>query len=364
MFPREAAPRVGRDRRSPMGRTTGAVKGPWERARETKAVTDDAMTAMGMYEGGETARPSPEFLSTARIALMLLSDRLDFDLWFVAESVDGRLVVLAAVGESGGEPYSIAEGRALDQGWPCYSMLVDRATRFAPHVEDDPFFAQTTEPAPVTSYIGAPIIMPERRPFGTLCGIDRQAKPEHMRRDLPLVEGMAALLSTVLAGEQRLEVERDRTRRAEEESLVDSLTGVSNRRAWDRFVEVEQERSKRYGTPASIVIVDLDHLKQINDAQGHAAGDAALMKTAEMLRSASRDLDIVGRIGGDEFAVLAVDCDRNAAGALVERLEAALAAQDITASLGFATSTPGGELAATMRAADEAMLRTKRSSRG
>lgn len=154
-----------------------------------------------------------------------------------------------------------------------------------------------------------------------------------------------------------------RARRAEEESLTDTLTGLDNRRAWDRILETEEVRCKRYQTSASVVVVDLDSLKHINDTHGHAAGDALLRRMGDTLRSTSREPDIVARIGGDEFAVLAVDCDNAQAEALVARFEAALAGAGISASLGRAIRRPECTLERTYWCADQAMLAGKKRKR-
>lgn len=305
------------------------------------------------------SKASPEYAAAARAAIELLDHRLGFDLWMVTGADDGRLVVVAVVDES----YGIEEGRALEPGWPCYRVVAGRAGRFLPHLEQVPLPPRAAGAAASLSYIGAPIMIAGQEPVGTLCGIASDVKPDDIRNELPFVEMMARLLGTVMAAEARLALESDRARRAEEESLIDSLTGLSNRRGWERLLDVEQERSKRYGNPASIIVVDLDHLKQINDARGHAAGDSLLVETALILRAASRDPDIVARIGGDEFALLAVDCDAAAAQNLLERLEKALARAAVAASFGVATLEPDGDLATTFRLADQAMLAHKRARR-
>jgi diguanylate cyclase (GGDEF)-like protein len=108
----------------------------------------------------------------------------------------------------------------------------------------------------------------------------------------------------------------------EELSVTDPLTGLANRRRLrDEFAE-ELNRAARYGTPLALLLVDLDRLKEINDKDGHAAGDRALQLVAESLRRSCRTTDLVARHGGDEFIVLAVNTTATEALALAHRIRA------------------------------------------
>jgi len=100
----------------------------------------------------------------------------------------------------------------------------------------------------------------------------------------------------------------------------DPLLPVANRRAFLREVTRMIGFGQRYGTPASIVYIDVDHLKAINDAYGHAAGDAALLQVARTLVEQVRNTDVVARLGGDEFGVLLVQSDRPLAEAKAAQL--------------------------------------------
>ena len=88
------------------------------------------------------------------------------------------------------------------------------------------------------------------------------------------------------------------------QATSDPLTGLLNHRAFQLRVENEVRRAQRYGRPLALVLLDLDHFKTINDAYGHQAGDSALMQAADILGAGARAGDILGRIGGDEFALL------------------------------------------------------------
>lgn len=123
-----------------------------------------------------------------------------------------------------------------------------------------------------------------------------------------------------------------RDRIEELERLVDSdtLTPLPNRRRFVREVERVVHHGRRYGSPASwVMFVDLDGLKQINDTQGHIAGDAALIHVATILQAMVRTTDIVARIGGDEFGLLLEHIDAEAARDKAQRLIEAVADQPL-----------------------------------
>ena len=103
-------------------------------------------------------------------------------------------------------------------------------------------------------------------------------------------------------------------------ALVDSLTGLSNRRVAELRLAAEAERSKRYGHPLTVISFDLDNFKLINDAHGHPAGDQVLREFARRLTSAIRMSDIAARMGGDEFLILLPECDANHVERLLARL--------------------------------------------
>jgi two-component system, cell cycle response regulator len=99
----------------------------------------------------------------------------------------------------------------------------------------------------------------------------------------------------------------------EHQTQIDSLTGLFNRRALEKKIGEEFERSKRYGHPLSVVILDIDNFKKINDTYGHHGGDAALVKISEILRERSRSSDFPSRFGGEEFVLVLPETDQDSA---------------------------------------------------
>jgi len=173
-----------------------------------------------------------------------------------------------------------------------------------------------------------------------------------------------------------------RTARLVEENVVlrqmaerDALTGLFNARALQRRLQEEQERVHRYGEVVSLVMIDLDHFKEVNDTWGHLAGDAVLREVASVLRRTVRQGDFVGRYGGEEFLVIAAGTPEEGAVQLAERLRRAVEALSIavepdvnirrTISLGVATGRRGEEvsLQEVLRRADECLYRAKREGR-
>jgi diguanylate cyclase (GGDEF)-like protein len=125
---------------------------------------------------------------------------------------------------------------------------------------------------------------------------------------------------------------------------TDPLTGLLNRRALTDRLNAEMARAERYGTSLSILLLDLDGLKRVNDRAGHRAGDAALQVLARALREGCRSADVGARWGGDEFVVLAPETRETDALDLADRIRASVAAgspSGATVSIGVATVEPG-----------------------
>lgn len=152
-------------------------------------------------------------------------------------------------------------------------------------------------------------------------------------------------------------------------STTDQLTGLYNRLRLDGALLAENTRAQRYGTPYSLIIMDLDHFKTVNDTHGHQAGDMVLVNFAKILTAASRQTDIVGRWGGEEFLLICPQTDLNGALAHAGKLCATIGTAPFpvvgrqTASMGVAAWRPGDDEEALLKRADEALYRAKEAGR-
>jgi diguanylate cyclase (GGDEF)-like protein len=151
-------------------------------------------------------------------------------------------------------------------------------------------------------------------------------------------------------------------------AVEDPLTGLYNRRFADQRLATEIARSQRHGRPFTVVCLDLDNFKQINDAHGHAAGDAVLKEFAARLLGSIRTADMAARIGGDEFLVVLLECPIEFATRLVARLhpfevevEGKKLALEISA--GWTGYQPGDTAESLMARADQALYDNKRKAK-
>ena len=155
-------------------------------------------------------------------------------------------------------------------------------------------------------------------------------------------------------------------------ALRDPLTGTGNRIAMDQTLQREIELSRRHLQPLSVLMLDIDHFKQVNDTHGHSTGDDVLKAVAASIKNQLRNVDMVFRYGGEEFLILLSNTTREAAAMVGERLRLAVQSQEyladshmivLTASLGCSTLLPGESAESLLRRADSALYVAKREGR-
>ena len=184
------------------------------------------------------------------------------------------------------------------------------------------------------------------------------------------VAGIVNILSDVTERRQIEDALRATAARLEAQATTDGLTGLKNQRAFrDRLAE-EHRRVTRYGTPCSLILLDVDHFKAFNDAFGHPAGDDVLRRIATLLDEASRETDFVARHGGEEFALLLPQTDATEALGFAERLRRIIETapwerRPVTASFGVAAFAPvmSDDAALLFSCADRALYRSKQGGR-
>ncbi|MDD0998629.1 Diguanylate cyclase DosC [compost metagenome] len=161
-------------------------------------------------------------------------------------------------------------------------------------------------------------------------------------------------------------------RAATQSALRDPLTDTGNRIAMDQTLQREIELSRRHLQPLSLLMLDIDHFKRINDTHGHSAGDDVLKAVAASIKNQLRNVDMVFRFGGEEFLILLSNTSREAAALVGERLRFAAQAEEyiadgrsieLTISLGCSTLLPGESAESLVRRADNALYVAKREGR-
>lgn len=143
---------------------------------------------------------------------------------------------------------------------------------------------------------------------------------------------------------------------------ADMLTGLANRRAWEESLPREVARAARAAHPLSVAVIDLDYFKEVNDAGGHQAGDQALRSVAAAWAAQIRDVDLLARYGGDEFALVMPDCDAQQGASIVDRLRERTPS-DLSFSAGIATWNGDESITDLVRRADEALYSAKNTGR-
>ena len=207
-------------------------------------------------------------------------------------------------------------------------------------------------------YAGAPLKAPGGATLGTLCVIDK--KPRELSEEQ---KGVLSNLAGLVVRELEL-------RKA---ANSDPLTGASNRGQFMRFGEAEWSRAARFDHPLTVLLLDIDHFKKINDTYGHDAGDDALRAISAACRKNLRRQDLWARLGGEEFAVILIETTVDEAVLMAERLRKAVSKLEIkskgktfgmTTSIGLASADFSGEtLEDALRRADEALYLAKRAGR-
>jgi len=205
------------------------------------------------------------------------------------------------------------------------------------------------------------------RPDGNVRWVYDRAHPYFDMEEERLVRYVGATLD--ITDRKQLEEELERY------AHVDFLTGLSSRRHFIELAELEFSRAARYDSPLSLLMMDIDFFKQINDTHGHSAGDIVLKKLAEVCGHTLRDVDLIGRIGGEEFAILLPETDKDEAIDVAERLRGELASAAVplssgglplhfTVSIGLASlTTKDDNIDVLLSLADEALYAAKNSGR-
>ena len=227
------------------------------------------------------------------------------------------------------------------------------------------------------AYFGAPVVT-GGRVYGTLSfssktpragGSAGSGGAPFTRSDEEFLRLMAQWVGGELARQQAEDALHEANAKLHALAATDALTGLKNRRVLAEEMERERERARRHNTPLSVVLLDVDHFKQYNDAFGHPEGDRVLRRLARILSHEVRPTDVVARYGGEEFALVLPGADAPGARDACERFRVAIeragwTRRAVTASFGIATLAPDTpEMAQLVAEADDALYRAKRAGR-
>ena len=249
-------------------------------------------------------------------------------------------------------------------------------------IRGEEFFSSNTHGLHIPKFqsiAGVPLTDPNGKRFGTLCVAD--VKPRQLNEtELNLLSSFGRLVSNDIcvrsaaryAVRDLIELEHEKCDLFEL-ATIDPLTKALNRRAFMRFSERELARFKRDNGQLATLMLDIDHFKQVNDVHGHATGDKVLSKLVSIAAGVLRQEDLIGRLGGEEFAIVLVDSDANAATGVANRIRQSIKqvkfpseAGPFNVSVSIGVSEPFYNEASindAMERADAALYRAKRNGR-
>jgi diguanylate cyclase (GGDEF)-like protein len=262
-----------------------------------------------------------------------LGELLDYDELSVYE-VDRAaemLVPVFALGEYAAEV--MADSFPADEGVTGW-VVTNRRTRNVDRADEDPIVAvvEGTEMEP-ESLVSVPLVVGDRVVAALnvyRIGTDKQFSDAEVAQ----VERFATMAALAFESARQRDTLREQAR-------TDGLTGLLNHRACHERLGDEIERAAADDRPLSVVVLDLDHFKLVNDAYGHAEGDKVLVAASEKLRSAVREDDVVARLGGEEFALILPGVDGTRAAEAAERARAAIAEVEVEVGFGMLSCSAG-----------------------
>lgn len=313
----------------------------------------------------------PRFVELARDLAAELKSRFGIPEWFLAYTVEEGVPAIDLAVDPGHPILSDALIPDLLQVAKSHRTPVVIADTAHPDALGTPLSRSAlTKTAAVLAEagVGASVIIPlrdtEGRLLGILGGISAVAVPLMTQPDFKTAVALQGrVFSTLLNAEIVRNAAHMETALVRREAQRDGLTGVLNRAGWEAAVVQESARVKRYGLPATVVLLDLDQMKVTNDRFGHRAGDRLLRRTAQVLQKVYRTNDVIARIGGDEFVVLLIGTDHQAAQPAITRLREQLHRVGVEASIGHA-DTRVGSIAKAQDVADDAMYADKVQRKG
>lgn len=265
-----------------------------------------------------------QLVETRYAALAVIDEKGELAYFYTAGMTESERQLIGAL------PHGLGLlGAILQERVPIRLAEIGSDSRSAGFPENHP---------PMKSLLGVPI-MARGVLLGSLYLTEKIKEQVFTQEDEDLIVGLAA--------DAAIAIERAKLfGEVQQLASTDSLTGLHNRRNFMELAKREFGRARRYQRPLAAIMLDLDHFKQVNDTHGHAVGDQVLQIVAERCQKTVREIDILGRYGGEEFIVLLLETDLNGACIVAERLRTAITSKpmrvgeglelNVTASLGVA----------------------------
>ena len=323
---------------------------------QTQTSLDETARLLALRQYGILDTPAePKFDRIVRLAARLL----DMPISLVSLVDETRQWFKAKVGLDASEtPRSMAFCAHAIQG---DDVMVVEDAGLDPRFVENPLV--TGDPL-IRFYAGAPLTTDDGHKLGTLCVIDRIPRQLTLEQTM-LLEDLAGLVVDEMELRRAMGLVRQL-------ATTDPMTGLLNRRSFLSQAESEWQRSSRFARPMSLLILDIDHFKHINDSFGHDAGDGVISRIAKICDVQKRAHDLAARYGGEEFVILMPETDLAGACRFAERLREAVAADSVrhdgntikaTVSIGVAEMAQAKSVDDLLKRADLALYKAKNAGR-
>lgn len=290
----------------------------------------------------------------------LLAKLFDAPAGFLVQyTQEGFQVTIASEQES--NPYPAGAVIEPEANIFCRKIVETRKPLYVSNAPIDPCWDTNPEVHQdgFTSYLGVPVFWPSGKPFGTFCVMDYKVT-HYDQTYFDLIHQLKDILESDLS---LLEMYQQ----VQKLAVTDTLTSISNRRGFKVLAEQRIHLAKRINSPLGLFYFDVDQFKSINDKYGHTTGDDVLKMVAKSLEESTRNADVIGRMGGDEFVALVSIKNANDANKILERFEQNIMEKYqqnkvpyFTVSSGYAAVDLDMDICEIVKIADEAMLAKKK----
>jgi len=280
-----------------------------ERVRSEQAAERAMNQSNALKQALDELSSQLDLSQVLRRILVSLKTVLEYDSATLFLKEDEKYKVVAARGFTN-------TSRLINRTLPTSNLLLKeienlRAPIILNNAQDDPRFERWETAAQVRGWMGVPLIRHDE--FIGLMTIDNYRASAYTQEDAKLASSFANSAAVVIENARLFE-------QTQKMALTDSLTGIYNRRYFYELSQKEFSRSKRYQSPMSIILIDIDHFKNVNDRFGHLAGDQVLVQFVQRIQDELRTNDILARFGGEEFIILLPETSLNDATHVAERL--------------------------------------------